>query len=89
MANVGAVHNMNNQMTPQQYVLNGKTPTKHKAAMKRKAIAAGMENSVKKAKKYGAGAKALVKSMKTARPLNSWIAYRSKYQPETSMSQQS
>lgn len=82
MANVGATHNMNNQMTAQQHFLNGKAPTKHKAAMKRKAIAAGLEISVKKAKKYGAGAKALVKSLKTARPLNSWIAYRSKCQPE-------
>lgn len=88
MANVGAVHNMNNQTTPQQYFLNGKAPIKHKAAIKRKAIAAGMEISVKKAKKYGAGAKALVKSLKTSRPLNSWIAYRSKCQPEIPISQQ-
>lgn len=80
MANVGAVPSMINQMTPQQIFPLGPAPTKHKAAMKRKAIAAGMETSVKKAKKYGADAKALLKSFKTARPLNSWIAYRSECQ---------
>ena len=80
MANVGAVPSMINQMTPQQTSPLGLAPTKHKAAMKRKAIAAGMETSVKKAKKYGADAKALLKSFKTARPLNSWIAYRSECQ---------
>ena len=70
--------NMNNRMVPQQIYPSGIASTKHKAAMKRKAVAAGMEKSVKKAKKYGSGAKALLKSMKVTRPLNSWIAYRSK-----------
>ena len=80
MANAGAIPSIINQMTPQQALSLGQASTKHKAAMKRKAIAAGMEKSVKKAKKYGADAKALLKSLKTARPLNSWIAYRSECQ---------
>ena len=81
MANVsffGAINGMNIQPIVQGFYPVGKAPNNNKFAMKHHIVAAGIGKSGKKTKKYGAGVKAILMNVKTTRPLNCWIAYRSR-----------
>ena len=75
---VGAMHGMNIQPMVQGLHPFGKAPNNDKFVFQHKTTTAGVEKYLKKTKKYGAGAKAIIHHVKTTRPLNCWIAYRSR-----------